>query len=149
MTAPPQTKVPTQLFVLHDVRYSLLLLHLLGGLGDLARAAVLLGDTLDDTDGHGLSHVTDSETTEGLVVGESLHAHGLLGHHLYHGGITRLDVLGIVLELLAGTTIDLLDELSELAGNVGGVAVDNGGVAGVDLTGVVQDDDLQEEKRYH
>ena len=36
----------------------------------------------------------------------------------------------------------LLEELGELAGNVGSVAIEHGGVAGADLAGVVQDDDL-------
>jgi len=129
--------------VLHGTHYSLLLLHLLGGLGDFSGTWVLLGDVLDDTDSHGLSHVTDSETTEGWVLREGLNAHGLLGHHLDDGGVSRLDVGGVVLKLLTRTTIDLLDELGELAGNVGSMAINNWCVSSVDLARVVQDDDLR------
>ena len=63
--------------------------------------------------------------------------------HLDDGGIARLDLLGVVLELLSRTTIDLLEQLLELARNVSGVAVDDRCVTLADLTGVVQDDDLK------
>jgi len=46
------------------------------GLGHLASGIRLL-DGLDNTDGNGLSHVTDGETTEWWVLGESLNAHWL------------------------------------------------------------------------
>jgi hypothetical protein len=39
-------------------------------------------------------------------------------------------------------SVNLLQKLSELAGDVGGVTVENGSVTGTDLTRVVQDDDL-------
>lgn len=119
----------------------LLLGSLDGGLGDLA-SLVGLDDRLDDTDGDGLTHVTDSETTERRVVSEGLNAHGLGGHHLDDGSITRLDELGAVLNRLAGTAVDLLKELGELASNVGSVAIEDWCVTGTDLTGVVKDDDL-------
>jgi hypothetical protein len=112
-----------------------------GGLGDLA-GLVGLDDGLDDTDSNGLAHVTDGETTKRGVVGESLNAHGLGGNHLDDGGVTRLDELGVGLGGLTGTAVDLLEELRELAGNVGGVAVEDGSVTGTNLTGVVQDNDL-------
>jgi hypothetical protein len=87
-------------------------------------------------------HVTDGETTERGVLGERLHTHGLGGDHLDDGSITRLDELGRRLNRLSGTAVNLLLELSELAGNVGSVAVEDGGVASADLTGVVENDDL-------
>jgi hypothetical protein len=46
---------------------------------------------------------------------------------------------------LTGTTIDLLNELSELAGNVSSVAIEDGSVTSTDLTGVVKNDDLSGE----
>ena len=58
------------------------------------------------------------------------------------GSVTRLDELGGLLEGLTGTTVDLLDDLLELARNVGSVAVEDGGVTSTDLAGVVEDDDL-------
>jgi hypothetical protein len=97
---------------------------------------------LDDTNGNGLAHVTDGETSKRGVVGEGLNAHGLGGNHLDDGGVTRLDELRAGLDGLAGTAVDLLKELRELASNVSGVAVEDGRVAGADLTRVVEDDDL-------
>ena len=102
----------------------------------------MVGTNLDDTDGDGLAHVTDGEATKRGVVGEGLNAHGLGGNHLDDGGVTRLDELGAGLDRLAGTAVDLLEELRELAGNVSGVAVEDGRVTSADLTGVVEDDDL-------
>lgn len=45
-----------------------------------------------------------------------------------------------------GTSVDLLDEGVEFTSDVGGVAVEDGRVAGTDLTGVVEDDDLGVER---
>lgn len=120
----------------------LFLASLLGGLGDLASRLVGLGDGLDDTDGDSDTHVTDGETTKWGVVSEGLNAHGLGGNHLDDGGITRLDELGVVFNRLSGTTIDLLQELRELASNVSGVAIEDWSVSRSDLTGVVKDDNL-------
>ncbi len=89
-----------------------------------------------------MTHVTDGETTERRVVGEGLNTHRLAGNHLDDGSITGLDELGVVLNGLSGTTIDLLEELGELAGNVGGVAIQDRSVASTNLTRVVKNDDL-------
>ena len=149
-----------------DERNHLLLGGLGSGLGDLSNSVSIkwqspgrlkgkkylaaggggLLDGLDDTDGDSLAHVTDGETAQGRVVGESLNAHGLGGNHLDDGGVTRLDELGVVLNGLAGTAVNLLKDLGELARNVGSVAVEDGGVAGADLTGVVEDNDLGVER---
>ena len=59
-----------------------------------------------------------------------------------HLRLTRLDELRVLLDGLASTTIDLLKELGELAGDVGSVAIEDRSVAGTDLTWVVEDDDL-------
>lgn len=120
----------------------LFLTSLGGGLSDLTSATSVLLNGLDDTDSDGLTHVTDGETTERGVVGEGLNTHGLGGNHLDDGGVTGLDELGGDLSGLTGTAIDLLEELGELASNVGSVAVQNGSVSSADLTGVVQDNDL-------
>lgn len=61
---------------------------------------------------------------------------------LDNGGISRLDKLGCVFQFLARTTVDLLNELGELAGNVSCVAIQHRCIASVDLSRVVQDDDL-------
>lgn len=112
----------------------------------LALGTLGLVDALDDTDSDGLTHVTDGETTKGRVLGESLDTHGLGRNHLDDGSVTRLDELGVGLDGLAGTAVKLLKDLRELAGNVGSVAVQNGGVTSTDLAGVVQDDDLSVER---
>ena len=108
----------------------------------LATTLVGLLDALDDTDGNGLPHVTDGETTEGRVLVVGLNTHWLTWDKLDDACVTRLDELGAGLHDLTRSAIDLLDELGELAGNVGSVAIEDGCVTSTDLTGVVEDDDL-------
>merc|ERR1712233_210360 len=57
----------------------------------------------------------------------------------------RLDELRGVLGGLAGTPVHLLQDLCELAGNVGGVAIKHWRVAVGNLSGVVEDNDLGSE----
>ena len=89
-----------------------------------------------------LSHVTNSETSQRWVVGESLDTHWLGGNHLDNGSITRLDELRSILNRFTGTTINLLQKLSEFAGNVGGMAVKHWCITSTDLARVVENDDL-------
>jgi len=125
--------------------HSLLLAGLLGSLGDLALSQVLEVDGLDDTDSDGLTHVTNGEATQRREVRERLNAQGLAWDQGDHGSITRLDEFGVLLGGFAGTTIAFLLDFGEFAGNMGGVAIQHGGVTVTDLAGVVQHDDLSVE----
>jgi len=89
-----------------------------------------------------LSHVTDGETSQRRVVGESLDTHWLRRNHLDDSGITRLDKLGSVFNGFTGTTVNLLQKLAELASNVGSVAVKHWCVTGTNLARVVENDNL-------
>merc|ERR1711884_273842 len=130
------------LHYLSSVHPNLLLLTGLGGrLGDLT-SGIDLVDLLDDTDGNSLSHVSDGESSERSVLAESLNADWLAWLELDDGGVTTLDLLWGVLNLLTRSSIDLLLELVESASDVGGVAIEHRGVTLLDLTWVVQDDDL-------
>ncbi len=117
---------------------------LLGGFGGLSNV-LLLCDFLDDTDGNGLLHVSDGESSEGWVLIEGLNAHGLLGDHSDHGGISGFDGLGLGFGDLAGSSVDLGLDLIELAGDVSGVAIEDWCVSLLDLTGVVEHNNLSEE----
>lgn len=101
---------------------------------------------LDDTDRNGLTHITNGETSERRIVGKGLDAHRLGRNHLDNGCVSGLDELGVVLDGLARTTVNLLEKLGELAGDVGGVAIEHRGITGSDLTGMVEDDDLGVER---
>jgi len=122
--------------------YLLLLGGLLRRLRHLATRLVSLVDRLDDTDSHSLSHVTNGETTQRWVFIVGLDTHGLRGDKLDNTSITRLDELRRRFERLATPTVDLLDQLSKLAGNVGSVTVKHWSITSTDLTRVVEDDDL-------
>ena len=108
----------------------------------LATALVGLVHRFDNTDSNRLPHVTHSEATKRRVLSERLNAHGLRGDELDDGGITRFDKLGRLLDRFTRSTIDLLQELRELARNVCGVAIEHGCVTGTNLTGVVENNDL-------
>ena len=112
--------------------------------GKVLTLATLLGllDRLDDTDGNGLPHITDSETAERRVLVVALNTHGFAGDKLGNTSITRLDEFGRLLKRLSASPVDLLNQLGEFAGNVGGVTVQDGGITRADLTGVVENDDL-------
>ena len=60
----------------------------------LASSLVSLLNRLDDTNGNGLPHVTDGETTKRGVLVVGLNAHGLGGDELGNASITHLDELG-------------------------------------------------------
>jgi hypothetical protein len=66
----------------------LLLLGLLGGLGDLTGLTIGLLNGLDDTDSDGLTHVTDGESTERWVLLVRLDTHWLGWDHLDDGSVT-------------------------------------------------------------
>merc|ERR1711865_255670 len=102
---------------------------------------------LDDTDRDGLAHVTDGETAKRREVLVRLNAHRIGGDHVDNAGVTVLDELGVVLDLLAGTLVQLGEEFAELARDVRGVAIEHGRVARLDLTGVVKDDNLGLERQ--
>lgn len=104
-----------------------------------------LVDSLDDTDSDRLSHVTDSETTKRRVDVILLNTHRLAGDKLGNASIARLDELRIRLDDLTRSAVNLLDELGELAGDVSGMAIEDGSVTSADLTGVVEDHDLRVE----
>ena len=92
-----------------------------------------------------MTHVTNGEATQWGEVRERLNAQGLAWNQGDHGSITRLDEFGVLLGGFAGTTIAFLLDFGEFAGNVGGVAIQHGGVTVTDLAGVVQNDDLSVE----
>ena len=105
----------------------------------------LLSDGLDDTNGDGLFHVSDGESSEWWVFGEDFNAKWLGSDEFNHGGVSGFDVLGLIFEGLSGSSVDLALDLVELAGNVGGVAIEHWAVSVGDLSWVVHDDDLSGE----
>jgi hypothetical protein len=123
----------------YEKNHGTVLLLALGGV-------LLLRDALDDTDSNGLAHITDSETTKRGVFSEGFDTHGLLGDKSDDGSITSLDKLGVGLEFLSRSAIDLLGKLSEFAGNVSSMAIKDGAVTCSNLTRMIQNDDLSRER---
>jgi hypothetical protein len=68
--------------------------------------------------------------------------HWLGGDKFGDASITGLDEFGSILDRLSTPTIDFLDELGELAGDVGGMAIKDRSVAGTNLTRMVENNDL-------
>jgi len=106
---------------------------------------LLLLNELDNSDSDSLLHVSDSESSERGVLREGLNNHGFLGDELDDGGFLVLDFLGFTLLFLSSSSVDLGEELLEFAGDVRGVAIEDWAVSGLNLVGMVQDDDLSVE----
>jgi hypothetical protein len=99
-------------------------------------------DSLDNTNGNSLSHISDSESSQRWVFSESLNAHWLGWLKLDDAGITGLDEFRVFLKNLTGSSVHLLLDVRELTGDVGGVAIQNWRVTVTDLSRVVHDNDL-------
>lgn len=112
---------------------------LLGGLG------FSLVDLLDNTDGNGLLHVSDGESTEWWVFGESFDTHGLLWDQNDHSGIVGLYEFWFFFDDLTGSSIDLGKDVGEFTSNMGGMAIQDWGITVLDLTWMVKNDDLSGE----
>ena len=106
---------------------------------------LLASNLLDDTNSDGLTHVTDSKTAKWGIGGEALNNHGLGWHELDHSGILGLDALGLILSDGTSTLVDLGADLLELAGNMASMAIKDGGVSVLDLSWMVEDDNLSDE----
>jgi len=115
---------------------------LFSGLGYLTTGGVLEVDTLDDTDGNSLSHVTHGKTTKWGELLEGFNAQWFGWDQDDDGGITRFDGLWIFFGGLTRTTVNLLLDFGEFAGNVSGVAIQYWSVTVGDLSWMVEDDDL-------
>jgi len=122
--------------------YNLLLLTGFGGRFSGLTCNIHLVDGFDDTDGNGLSHISDGESSKWGVLAESFDAHWLTWFEFDNGGITGLDFAWVVFNFLTRSSIDLLFHFVESASDVGGVAIEDWSVAFLDFTWVVQDDDL-------
>jgi len=100
------------------------------------------GGLLDDSDSDGGSHVSDSESSERRILLVGLNTERLGWDEVDDCRVSVLDGFWVVLFLLSGTSVDLVEDFSELASNVGGVAIEDWGVSGSDLSRVVHDDNL-------
>jgi hypothetical protein len=117
-------------------------------LSSLCNLASLLSflNALDDTNGNSLSHIPNSESSKGRIIGKGLNAHGFRRNHLDNSGITRLDEFRRIFDFLARSSIDLLEELSEFASNVSSMTIEDRGISSTNLTRVIQNNDLSIER---
>ena len=97
---------------------------------------------LDDAYSHCLLHVTYSKASQRSIIWEFFHTHRLRWYHLDYGGISWLDHFGVVFQLLAGTTINLLKQFCKFASNMGSMAIQHWTVACMNFSWVVKDNDL-------
>jgi len=78
---------------------------------------------------------------------EDFNAHGLGGDEGNQSSITILDELGVFFLRLTSSSVNLIVDSFELASNMSSVAIQDGGVTVLDLTGVVHNDNLGVERR--
>ena len=100
---------------------------------------------LDDTDSDGLLHVSNGESSEGGIFSENFNTHGFHGDELDHTSFSGLDTFGELFNDLTRSSVDLGLDFSELTGDVGSMAIEDGGIPVVDFSGVVHDDNLSDE----
>jgi hypothetical protein len=122
--------------------YTLLFSGFLSRFGGLSTGTITFINRFDDTDGNGLSHISNSESSKWSVLGESFDAHWLGWFKFNNGGITGLDFRWVEFHDFTGSSIDLFLDFVESASDMGGVAIEDWSVTFLDLTWVVQDDDL-------
>jgi hypothetical protein len=65
-----------------------------------------------------------------------------LGDESDHSGISRFNVLRLGFENFTSSSVDLVLNFLEFASNMGGVAIEDGCVSVLDLSGMVKNDNL-------
>lgn len=100
---------------------------------------------LDDTDSNGLLHVSNGISTKRGIFLEDFNAHGLGGNEGNQSGVTVLDELGVFFLRLTSSSVDLIVDSFELTSNMSSVAIQDGGISVLDLTGVIHNDNLRVE----
>jgi hypothetical protein len=113
----------------------------------MARVLEISGNFLDHTNGHSPLHVANRKPAKGRALGETFDAKWLGGHHRDEGSIARLDKRRILFEDLARAAVHFGLNLIELTRNVGSVTVQDGRVAGVNLSRVVHHNHLGFKRR--
>jgi hypothetical protein len=92
-----------------------------------------------------LFHVSDGESSERGILLERFNTHGFGGSHDGEARVSRFNEFGVSFKFFTGSSINFLSDFFEFNGNVGGVAIQDGGISVLDLTGVVKNDNLSEE----
>lgn len=94
-----------------------------------------------------LTHIANSETSQGREFLERLNAQRLRWDEDDNCSVSRLDGLGILLGSFSGTTIAFLFDLREFAGNMRSMAIEYWRVTVGNLAWMVQYNDLRENEK--
>jgi len=127
----------------HSLYHTLLRSYFSATLYLLAIGGLLNLDNLTQHN-HGVA-LHDGNAAETGALLEALNNEGLDGLELALGHVSVLDEGGVLDLLLAGGLAHLEDDLGELAGRAASANEGNGGVADLELTGVVKNNDLHGE----
>lgn len=96
----------------------------------------------DDTNSDGLFHVSNGESSERGILTEDFNAHRFGGHHSDHTGHTGLHELGEFFQNLTSSSVNGRKDFFEFDGNMAGMAIQDGGISRLDLSGMVKNDNL-------
>ncbi|GER51100.1 translation elongation factor 1-alpha, partial [Striga asiatica] len=137
-----------QEFNISITRYHNNLHHSLGtllscSLCDLSTRSILLLNTLDHTNSYSLPHVTNSKSSKWRVLGKGLNHHRLSWNHLDKPSISIFQELGLLLELLTRSPVNLGHKFSKLDSNVRSVAVEHRCISLSNLSRVIHDNHLR------
>ncbi len=94
----------------------------------------ILINGFDDTDGNGLFHVSDGETTKRGVFLEHIDGEGFGGEEGNHSSITSFDEFGFFFKDLVDSSVNLGVDFTEFANNVSSVAIEDWAISVFDLS---------------
>jgi hypothetical protein len=89
-----------------------------------------------------LFHVSDGKSSEGRIFRENFNAHGFSGNHINQTGLTSLDEFWEFFNNFTSSSVNGRKDFFEFDGNVACVAVQDRAITTLDLTRVIEDNDL-------
>jgi hypothetical protein len=102
----------------------------------------LLRNFLDNPNSHSLSHISDSKSSKRREFLIFFNAHWLGWLNDNNASIVLLDRLGVLLDLLSSSLVELEFKLLEFASNMSSVTIHNRAISLGYLTRMIKDDDL-------
>jgi len=69
---------------------------------------LFLGNFLDNSDGNGLFHISDCESSEGGILGEGFNAHGLGWDHDYDSGLILFNEFGFSFDRFTSSLVNFV-----------------------------------------
>ena len=96
----------------------------------------------DNTDSHGLFHISDGKSSKWGVFTEDFTAHCFTWNHIAKTSISSLNKFGEFFKCLTSSSINLASNFSKFNSNMCSMAIQDWGVTVLDLTWMVKNNNL-------